>query len=225
MEPPPFVERESHANFILENMKNIDVKKAIAKEAREKDPLAVCALWGAGKGKRGSSGDEPLQYYLKKIAEVELLEPHEEIILGRQIQTGMRYEEVREHMLNTYGADPTDEQWACAMGVDTNTLLFELHRARNAKIAMVDANLRLVVSIAKRYRWRGLTFTDLVQEGTFGLVKAVERFDPERGFKFSTYATWWIKQSVLVGIAEQVGISFSPCRATSNRGRKFRPDI
>lgn len=152
----------------------------------------------------GNSNSEPLAFYLRNMAKVDLLKPHEEIILGRQIQKGVKYENIRDHLELMKGVKPTDEEWALGVGVSGEELLKELERAKKAKMAMLAANLRLVVSIAKRYRWRGLTFPDLIQEGTFGLVKASEKFDPERGFKFSTYATWWIKQSIFRGIADQV---------------------
>lgn len=151
-----------------------------------------------------TKGSEPLQFYLKHMSKIDLLKPNEEIILGRQIQKGVRYENMRDHLELMRGGDPTDDDWAVALGIEKADLLRELDRAGKAKMAMLAANLRLVVSIAKRHQFRGLTLPDLIQEGTFGLVKASEKFDPERGFKFSTYATWWIRQSILRGIADQV---------------------
>jgi len=79
----------------------------------------------------------------------------------------------------------------------------QIRLSQKAKATLIESNLRLVVSIAKRYQWRGLTFQDLCQEGTMGLMKAAERFDPEKGFRMSTYATWWIKQSIMRSIADQ----------------------
>lgn len=135
---------------------------------------------------------------------MDLLKPHEEIVLGRQIQKGVSYENTRDHLQLMHGCVPSNEEWAIALGMELGELSRELARAAKAKSAMLAANLRLVVSVAKRYRYQSLTFQDLIQEGTFGLVKAAEKFDPERGFKFSTYATWWIKQSIMRGIADQV---------------------
>lgn len=164
----------------------------------------IPAAEGAGGGVAGEGGGEPIAHYLRNLAKIDLLKPHEEIILGRQIQKGVKYENTRDHLQLMRGVEPTDEEWAVALGIETEDLVKELARASKAKMAMLAANLRLVVSIAKRYQWRGLSFPDLIQEGTFGLVKASEKFDPERGFKFSTYATWWIKQSILRGVADQV---------------------
>ena len=87
--------------------------------------------------------------------------------------------------------------------MDVSSLRRALLRGHHSKKAMISSNLRLVISIAKRYQNRGLSFQDLIQEGSLGLVRAVEKFDPEKGFKFSTYSTWWIKQSVLRAIADQ----------------------
>ncbi|CAM9384817.1 unnamed protein product, partial [Sphacelaria rigidula] len=212
----PFVERPPRLSQPKDGLAGVDVAKTLSKEQisrREKmrnDALVALRTRrkrGGGPGSRGGRvrnvEDSALNYYLSNISKVALLEAHEEIILGRQIQMGIRYEAVRDHMHKTHSTDPTNEQWAYAVGVDVETLMSELRRARKAKQAMLKANLRLVVSIAKRYRWLGLTFSDLIQEGTFGLVKATERFDPERGFKFSTYATWWIKQSVQQGLSGQ----------------------
>ena len=158
-------------------------------------------------GKRGGGGGgsgDALQQYLRTVAKVDLLKPHEEVVLGRQIQKGVAYENTRDHLQLMRGYEPTNEEWAIALGMDQEELSKELGRASKAKMAMLAANLRLVVSVAKRYRFQKLSFQDLIQEGTFGLVKAAEKFDPERGFKFSTYATWWIKQSIMRGIADQV---------------------
>lgn len=162
---------------------------------------------GGGGGRSGGGGDS-LTLYLRTVAKVDLLKPHEEVILGRQIQKGVAYENTRDHLQLMRGYQPSNEEWAIALGMDQGELSKELARAAKAKMAMLAANLRLVVSVAKRYRYQKLNFHDLIQEGTFGLVKAAERFDPERGFKFSTYATWWIKQSIMRGIADQV----CPCR-------------
>ncbi|CAM9731931.1 unnamed protein product [Discosporangium mesarthrocarpum] len=152
--------------------------------------------------KRGMTSNL-LKYYLQNMGKIDLLKPHEEVILGRQIQKGILWEMVRDRMEERQGVEPTDIEWAVAVGVDEEELISQMNKASQAKMAMISANLRLVVSIAKRYKFRGLPFTDVIQEGTFGLVKATEKFDPERGFKFSTYATWWIKQSIMRAIADQ----------------------
>ncbi|CAB1106411.1 unnamed protein product [Ectocarpus sp. CCAP 1310/34] len=175
-----------------------------------------------GGGGGGGGGGDALAFYLRTVAKVDLLKPHEEIVLGRQIQKGVSYENTRDHLQLMRGYEPTEEEWAVALGMDREELVKELSRASKAKMAMLAANLRLVVSVAKRYRFQKLSFQDLIQEGTFGLVKAAEKFDPERGFKFSTYATWWIKQSIMRGIADQSRIIRLPVHVHDflNRVRK-----
>mmetsp|Transcript_44004 Transcript_44004/g.99427 ORF Transcript_44004/g.99427 Transcript_44004/m.99427 type:complete len:314 (-) Transcript_44004:147-1088(-) len=113
------------------------------------------------------------------------------------------FESVRDDLAAQLGRTPTNSEWAAAVGLDESVLQRKLMRGHHSKRAMVSSNLRLVVSIAKRYQNRGLALLDLIQEGSLGLVRAVEKFDPEKGFKLSTYATWWIKQSVLRAVADQ----------------------
>ncbi|CAM9773590.1 unnamed protein product [Choristocarpus tenellus] len=151
----------------------------------------------------GQDNANPLFFYLKHVGKIGLLDPYEEIVLGRQIQKVIRWESMRTRMILRTGVTPTDAEWARALRMSEAELSRQLMKSAQAKHVMINANTRLVVSIAKRYVPRGLSLTDLVQEGTFGLAKAAERFDPERGFKFSTYATWWIKQSCLRACSDQ----------------------
>jgi DNA-directed RNA polymerase sigma subunit (sigma70/sigma32) len=111
--------------------------------------------------------------------------------------------EKAEEMKNQIQRSPTANEWTIAMSTKSSYLNGLLSIANAAKKAMIDHNMRLVVHIARYYRYRGLTFTDLVQEGSFGLVKAVEKYDAERGFRFSTYASWWIKQAMSRACAEK----------------------
>lgn len=119
--------------------------------------------------------DDPVRMYLKEIGRVSLLDAEEEVILAKQIEAGLK---------------------------DDATFL-EKRTGRIAKKKLTDANLRLVVSIAKRYVGRGMLFLDLIQEGNLGLIKAVDKFDYKKGYKFSTYATWWIRQAITRAIADQ----------------------
>ena len=124
--------------------------------------------------------------YLQEIGRVKLLSQEEELLLARQVQQ-------RERLLRQdAGTAPGDTQQRRI-----------LHEGRRAKERMVKANLRLVVAVAKKYQQRGLELLDLVQEGSLGLERAVERFDPTRGFRFSTYAYWWIRQSITRALASQ----------------------
>ena len=122
----------------------------------------------------------------------------------RTKHAGLQLERVRDRLESTHGVAPTYEEWAATLNLTKKDMLRELAVAGKAKEHMISANLRLVVSMARTYQYRGLALPDLIQEGTMGLVKATEKFNPEMGFKFNTYATWWIKQSILTGIANQV---------------------
>lgn len=133
--------------------------------------------------------NDPVKMYLKEIGQIPLLDPKEEPIIARQIQEG---EEAKEAMKNP---DLSDEE--------KKELAKVIADGEQAKQTLISSNLRLVVSIAKKYVGRGMLFLDLIQEGNCGLIKAVEKFDYTKGFKFSTYATWWIRQSITRAIADQ----------------------
>jgi len=142
--------------------------------------------------------------YLRDIGRVPLLSHEQEITLGRQVQELMALEEQREELrLRAGGAEPSEEQLAEAAGLTPQQLRKRLRSGQRAKERMVAANLRLVVSVAKKYTKRNMELLDLIQEGTIGLVRGVEKFDPTRGYKFSTYAYWWIRQGITRAIAEK----------------------
>jgi RNA polymerase nonessential primary-like sigma factor len=142
--------------------------------------------------------------YLRDIGRVPLLSHEQEITLGRQVQELMQIEELREELrLRSGGEEPTLEALAAAAGLVPALLRRRLQAGRRAKERMVAANLRLVVSVAKKYTRRNMELLDLIQEGTIGLVRGVEKFDPTRGYKFSTYAYWWIRQGITRAIAEK----------------------
>jgi RNA polymerase nonessential primary-like sigma factor len=145
-----------------------------------------------------------LRSYLRDIGRVPLLSHEQEITLGRQVQELMALEELREELtMRSGGQEPSLEQLAFEAGLTTALLRRRLHAGRRAKERMVAANLRLVVSVAKKYTKRNMELLDLIQEGTIGLVRGVEKFDPTRGYKFSTYAYWWIRQGITRAIAEK----------------------
>ena len=142
--------------------------------------------------------------YLRDIGRVPLLSHEQEITLGRQVQELMMIEEQREELrMRSGGEEPSNEQLAEATGLTPALLRRRLQAGRRAKERMVAANLRLVVSVAKKYTRRNMELLDLIQEGTIGLVRGVEKFDPTRGYKFSTYAYWWIRQGITRAIAEK----------------------
>ena len=137
--------------------------------------------------------NDPVRMYLKEIGRVALLTAQEEVSLAKRIDAGLGAED----KLNALGPD------ADRKSTEVRDLRFEMRDGMMAKRHLVEANLRLVVSIAKRYVGRGMAFLDLIQEGNLGLIRAVEKFDYTKGFKFSTYATWWIRQAITRAIADQ----------------------
>ena len=141
--------------------------------------------------------------YLRDIGRVPLLTHEQEITLGRQVQDLMDLEALESEIESRDGAKPTPQVLAKASGMSSLQLKRKLQHGRRAKERMVAANLRLVVSVAKKYTKRNMELLDLIQEGTIGLVRGVEKFDPTRGYKFSTYAFWWIRQSMTRAIACQ----------------------
>jgi len=151
-----------------------------------------------------AGGTDLVRSYLRDIGRVPLLSHEQEITLGRQVQELMAIEEQREELrLRSGGEDPSDDELAAAAGITPQQLKKRLRSGQRAKERMVAANLRLVVSVAKKYTKRNMELLDLIQEGTIGLVRGVEKFDPTRGYKFSTYAYWWIRQGITRAIAEK----------------------
>eukprot|EP00980_Cylindrotheca_fusiformis_P001459 scaffold345_cov134-Cylindrotheca_fusiformis.AAC.70 len=151
------------------------------------------------------TGTDSMKNYIKSMCNHELLNKNEEIILAREIQILLKWEEQREQLEEQLLRPPTYAEWAASISPDMSVqdLKKQIRRSLRAKSALTESNVRLVISIAKRYQKRGLSFQDLAQEGILGLTRACEKFDPERGFRFSTYATWWIKQSIMRAIADQ----------------------
>ena len=145
----------------------------------------------------GFAIDDPVRMYLKEIGKVDLLTPDEEVELAKKMQAGMEAKEkIKELDERQRNGEQIDEK-------EYQALRKAIRGGENAKKRLSEANLRLVVSIAKRYAGRGMLFLDLIQEGNLGLLKAVEKFDCTKGFKFSTYATWWIRQAITRAIADQ----------------------
>ncbi len=141
--------------------------------------------------------------YLRDIGRVPLLSHEQEITLGRQVQDLMVLENLQSELESDLGEKPEIHFFADKAGISPNQLKKRLKNGRRAKERMVAANLRLVVSVAKKYTKRNMELLDLIQEGTIGLVRGVEKFDPTRGYKFSTYAYWWIRQGITRAIAEK----------------------
>ena len=155
------------------------------------------------------SGDS-VRAYLRDIGRIPLLEHDEEILLGRQVQRLMEIKEQKESL------NLDNEGLAAATDITVKQLKREIREGEKAKDKMVTANLRLVVSVAKKYTKRNMELLDIIQEGTIGLVRGVEKFDPGRGYKFSTYAYWWIRQGITRAIAEKSRAIRLPIHVTEN---------
>lgn len=149
----------------------------------------------------GVSVEDPVRMYLKEIGKVPLLSADEEIELAQNMEDGA----VAIEKINVLKdrLDGASEEEKAEIKEEIKTLQRDVDKGADAKKRLAEANLRLVVSIAKRYVGRGMLFLDLIQEGNLGLIKAVEKFDYKKGYKFSTYATWWIRQAITRAIADQ----------------------
>ena len=149
----------------------------------------------------GVSVEDPVRMYLKEIGKVPLLSAEEEIELAQKMEAGVVAAE-KINILKGRMEEASDEEKE-ELKAEIKDLQKEVDLGSDAKKRLAEANLRLVVSIAKRYVGRGMLFLDLIQEGNLGLIKAVEKFDYRKGYKFSTYATWWIRQAITRAIADQ----------------------
>ncbi len=154
-------------------------------------------------GPKGVYTEDSIRVYLQEIGRIRLLRPDEEIELARKIADLLNLEELAAQFESENDHYPTTKEWAALVGMPLVRFRRRLMLGRRAKEKMVQSNLRLVVSIAKKYMNRGLSFQDLIQEGSLGLIRAAEKFDHEKGYKFSTYATWWIRQAITRAIADQ----------------------
>ncbi|NBD17655.1 MAG: RNA polymerase sigma factor, RpoD/SigA family [Cyanobacteria bacterium] len=165
--------------------------------------------------------------YLHEIGRVPLLTHEQEIILGKQVQKMMKLIEQKEELEEELGREATEEEWTQKVGISQAELQKAMREGNRAKRKMIEANLRLVVAIAKKYQKRNMEFLDLIQEGTLGLERGVEKFDPTRGYKFSTYAYWWIRQAITRAIAQQARAIRLPIHITEklNKIKKVQREL
>ncbi|MFM1841631.1 MAG: Cyanobacteria-specific RpoD-like sigma factor, type, partial [Cyanobacteriota bacterium] len=181
----------------------IDALIGAASVTIEFSPAVEKMVSGPGKPEFSKAvSEDTVGAFFKEMARYPLLSAEEEVELAQQVQLLVAAEETRQGLQNTLGRSPTQREWAEAMDF-SQVRQFEiwLYQLRAAKRRMISSNLRLVVSIAKRYLNRGVPFLDLIQEGAIGLNRATEKFDPDKGYKFSTYAYWWIRQAITRTIA------------------------
>ncbi|BAY28060.1 RpoD family RNA polymerase sigma factor [Calothrix sp. NIES-2100] len=149
------------------------------------------------------NSNDHLRTYLQEIGRVPLLTHEQEILFARQVQEMMNVIAVKEELTLQLEHEPTLQELAEHLQIDIKLLQQTIHWGKQAKQKMIAANLRLVVAIAKKYQHRNMEFLDLIQEGNLALERGIEKFDPNRGYKLSTYAYWWIRQGITRAIAQQ----------------------
>ena len=165
--------------------------------------------------------------YLHEIGRVPLLTHEQEIVYGKQVHRMMHLFSTKESLTEQLNREPTQAEWAAAAQLDEPELVRLIQEGERAKRRMIEANLRLVVAIAKKYQKRNMEFLDLIQEGSLGLERGVEKFDPMMGYKFSTYAYWWIRQAITRAIAQQARAIRLPIHITEklNKIKKTQREL
>ncbi|MEM9004411.1 MAG: RpoD/SigA family RNA polymerase sigma factor [Cyanobacteria bacterium P01_F01_bin.86] len=176
---------------------------------------------------QNTKSSDTVHAYLKSIGRVPLLTHEEEITYGKQVQAMMPFQGIRAELTEELGHEPAWEMWAEQGGISVDELKAVISTGERAKRKMIEANLRLVVSIAKKYTHCNLDFLDIIQEGSIGLNRGIEKFDPAQGYRLSTYSYWWIRQAMTRAISQQSRIIRLPIHITEtlNKIKKAQREL
>jgi RNA polymerase nonessential primary-like sigma factor len=189
--------------------------------------MATANAKSKSKTKQPVFSADMVRTYLHEIGRVPLLTHEQEIVYGKQVQKMMPLIEKKEELSKQLGRKLTPSEWAESVQMSEAELNKIVQQGQRAKRKMIEANLRLVVAIAKKYQKRNMEFLDLIQEGSLGLERGVEKFDPMKGYKFSTYAYWWIRQAITRAIAQQARTIRLPIHITEklNKIKKTQREL
>jgi RNA polymerase nonessential primary-like sigma factor len=189
--------------------------------------MATANAKSKSKSKQPVFSADMVRTYLHEIGRVPLLTHEQEIVYGKQVQKMMPLIEKKEELSKQLGRKLTPSEWAESVQMSEAELNKIVQQGQRAKRKMIEANLRLVVAIAKKYQKRNMEFLDLIQEGSLGLERGVEKFDPMKGYKFSTYAYWWIRQAITRAIAQQARTIRLPIHITEklNKIKKTQREL
>ncbi|KAL8155219.1 hypothetical protein AgCh_000558 [Apium graveolens] len=210
-EPTPeeleLLQEELSQSIAVRSSRQIE-RKAKRARAAERSSAGVVSVKSGSTSKKKRTSMQEIDYsdplrHLRGSTSSELLTAREERELSRGIQVYLKLEKLYDELKERYGSEPSYMQWAAAAGIDQLTLRKNITYGKICKDKMIKSNVRLVISIAKNYQGVGMNLQDLVQEGCRGLVRGAEKFDASKGFKFSTYAHWWIKQAVRKSLSDQ----------------------
>jgi len=206
-------EDKSEATFAVSrdnNLLQVDSEPIRIKNSAKKGKLTANVM---------ETGRDTMKQYVKSMANHQVLTPEDEAVLGRHIQVLVKWEDKRQQLEHTLLRSPTFVEWANSLNITVPALKTQVRQSHKAKAAMIEANLRLVITVARQTVKSGrseINFQDACQEGILGLSRACEKFDPNKGFRFSTYATWWIKKMIHKNVSEQL----RPVRLPANVMRK-----